>query len=168
MLVTKTEFAKSQGFTQPYVSYLINKGYIIPVKDKIDPEQALAALAAIRKPGRRLFRKGTPETESSSLQTSKTAELSTVLLKTRIKNEVERGKLLEVEAKVKTGQYLDAQTVEKEAFQTARTVRDSLQNIPDRVSSLLASLSNSNEIYDILTQEIRTALETLSEKLEVS
>lgn len=167
MLVTKTEFAKSQGFTQPYVSYLINKGYIIPVKDKIDPEQALAALAAIRKPGRRLFRKGTPE-ETYTTPPSKTAELSTVLLKTRIKNEVERGKLLEVEAKVKTGQYLDAQTVEKEAFQTARTVRDSLQNIPDRVSSLLASLSDSNEIYDILTQEIRTALETLSEKLEVS
>lgn len=167
MLVTKTEFAKSQGFTQPYVSYLINKGYIIPVKDKIDPEQALAALAAIRKPGRRLFRKGTPE-ETHTTPPSKTAELSTVLLKTRIKNEVERGKLLEVEAKVKTGQYLDAQMVEKEAFQTARTVRDSLQNIPDRVSSLLASLSNSNEIYDILTQEIRTALETLSETLEAS
>lgn len=164
MLVTKTAFAKSQGFSQPYVSDLIKKGHIIPVGDKIDTEQALAALAAIRMPGRQLFRKGTPEGEGPS----KTAELSTVLLKTRIKNEVERGKLLEVEAKVKTGQYVDAQSVEKTAFQTARTVRDSLQNIPDRVSSLLASLSDANQIYDILSQEIRSALEGLSDKLEAS
>lgn len=169
MLVTKTAFAKSQGFSQPYVSYLINKGHVIPVDGKIDTEQAEAALAAIRKPGRRLFRKGLPEGlpegGAQGQGPSQAAELSTFLLKTRIKNEVEKGKLLEVEAKVKTGQYVDIQAVEKEAFQAARSVRDALQNIPARVASLLASLSDSNEIYEILAKEIRTALEGLAETL---
>lgn len=165
MLVTKTAFAKSQGFSQPYVSYLINKGHVIPVDGKIDTEQAEAALAAIRKPGRRLFRKGGSEGEAQGQGPSQTAELSTFLLKTRIKNEVEKGKLLEVEAKVKTGQYVDIQAVEKDAFQAARSVRDALQNIPARVASLLASVSDSNQIYEILAKEIRTALEGLADTL---
>jgi single-stranded DNA-binding protein len=88
------------------------------------------------------------------------------LLKTRIKNEVEKGKMLEIEAKAKTGQYVDARDVERQAFYVARTVRDSLQNIPDRVSSLLASISDANQIYEILSKEIRIALEGLSEELQ--
>lgn len=162
MLMTPTEFAKSQGFTAPYVYELIHKGHIIPVDGKIDEDQAVTALAAIQTVGMPATRKGQPASSAAA----KATELSTVLLKTRIKNEVEKGKLLEVEAKLKTGQVLDAQIVEKEAFQAARNVRDSLQNIPDRVASLLASLSDANQIYDILAKEIRTALEGLSDKLE--
>ncbi|GHS91298.1 hypothetical protein AGMMS49949_01440 [Alphaproteobacteria bacterium] len=170
MLISKAEFARNQGFSLPYVSYLINKGHVIPVEGKVDTEQALAAMAAIRKPGRALFRKGTPSSEAPQDKGQRKAasptELSTALLKTRIKNEVERGKMLEIEAKVKTGQYVDAEIVEKQAFQVGRTVRDSLQNIPDRVASLLASLSDAHQIYDILTKEIRLALEGLAEALE--
>ena len=182
MLMTPTEFAKSQGFTTPYVYELIHKGHIIPVDGKIDEDQAVMALAAIQTVGMTPTRKGQPTHDyafkqakdrgSDTSQTSqvsqaaKATELSTVLLKTRIKNEVEKGKLLEVEAKLKTGQVLDAQLVEKEAFQAARTVRDSLQNIPDRVASLLASLSDANQIYDILAKEIRTVLEGLADHLE--
>ncbi|GHS92467.1 hypothetical protein AGMMS49949_04620 [Alphaproteobacteria bacterium] len=73
--------------------------------------------------------------------------------------------MLEIEAKVKTVPYVDAEIVEKQAFQVGRTVRDSLQNIPDRVSSLLASLSDAHQIYEILTKEIRLALESLSSDL---
>lgn len=164
MLMTPTEFAKSQGFTPPYVYELIHKGHIIPVDGKIDEDQAVTALAALQTVGMPATRKGSPLATSGAA--AKATELSTVLLKTRIKNEVEKGKLLEVEAKLKTGQVLDAQIVEKEAFQAARTVRDSLQNIPDRVASLLASLSDANQIYDILVQEIRTALEGLANELE--
>lgn len=187
MLMTPTEFAKSQGFTAPYVYELIHKGHIIPVDGKIDEDQAVAALAALQTVGMPATRKGQPTHDHAFKQAkdtgpgtspaaasptsqvspaAKATELSTVLLKTRIKNEVEKGKLLEVEAKLKTGQVLDAQIVEKEAFQAARTVREALQNIPDRVASLLASLSDANQIYDILAKEIRTALEGLADELE--
>ena len=164
MLISKAEFARSQGFSKPYVTQLIKAGHLIPVEGKIDTDQAEAVLAAIHQPGHAPSRSNFSQQLTESAKTaSTTAELSKTLLRTRIKNEVERGKLLEVEAKAKTGQYIEVEAVEKEAFQLARTVRDALQNIPDRVASLLASLSDSNAIYDILSQEIRTALESLEE-----
>jgi phage terminase Nu1 subunit (DNA packaging protein) len=159
MLMTKAEWAKKQGFSNPYVSKLIQQGHIILENGLVNSEQAEAELAAMRNPSKPLNRKGNPDNQPS------TAELSTVLLKTRIKNEVEKGKMLEIEAKAKTGQYVDAKDVEKQAFHVARTVRDSLQNIPDRVSSLLASISDANQVYEVLSKEIRLALESLTEEL---
>ena len=178
-LMTKTAFARSQGFSNAYLSALIRKGVVIPVGDKIDYDQARAALEANRAP-RLQKRKRMPqevdldEAEDDALTTlpapssrvSRATELSTILLETRIRNEVEKGKLLAVEARVKTGQYVDAEQVNKEAFQAARATRDALLNIPGRVSHLLASVSEADPIYEILTQEIRTALEGLAGRLE--
>ncbi|GHS94932.1 hypothetical protein AGMMS49949_09020 [Alphaproteobacteria bacterium] len=169
MLITQSEWARQEGFSRQYVGYLLKQGHISLVDGLVDTDQAEAALAALRNPSRALFRKGTPTSEAPQDKGQRKAasptELSTALLKTRIKNEVERGKMLEIEAKVKTGQYVDAEIVAKQAFQVGRMVRDSLQNIPDRVSSLLASLSDAHQIYDILTKEIRLALESLSSDL---
>lgn len=182
-LMSKEDFARSQGFSSAYLRHLVRIGRVIPVDGKIDTDQAGTVLEAHRTP-RMQKRKGIPqevdfddeEEELSAkerkqlgkLKSSVTSatELSTILLKTRIKNEVEKGKLLEVEAKVKTGQYVDAQAVDKEAFQVARTVRDALQNIFDRVAHLRTSLSDANPIYDILAKEIRTVLEALADRLE--
>jgi phage terminase Nu1 subunit (DNA packaging protein) len=164
MLMKQSEWARKQGFERQYVSSLVKQGHIVLENGMVNVEQAEAELAAMRNPSKPLKRKASkPSVASQSGQS--TAELSTFLLKTRIKNEVERGKMLEIEAKAKTGQYVDAKDVEKQAFQTARTVRDSLQNIPDRVSSLLASISDANQIYDVLSKEIRQVLEDLAEGL---
>jgi phage terminase Nu1 subunit (DNA packaging protein) len=162
MLVKQAEWARTQGFSQQHVSNLVKQGHVVLENGLVNTEQAEAALAAMRNPIKTLNRKHSNQ-GGDNLSPS---NLSTVLLKTRIKNEVERGKMLEIEAKVKTGQYVDAKDVEKQAFQVARTVRDSLQNIPDRVSSLLASISDANQIYEILSKEIRIALEGLAEDLQ--
>jgi hypothetical protein len=161
MLITQREWAQKQGFSPQYVTNLIKQGHVILENGLVNTEQAEAALAAMRNPSKPMYRKHSGNNEKTS-----TAELSTVLLKTRIKNEVEKGKMLEIEAKAKIGQYVDVRDVEKQAFHVARTVRDSLQNIPDRVSSLLASISDANQIYEILSKEIRIALEGLSEELQ--
>jgi phage terminase Nu1 subunit (DNA packaging protein) len=161
MLVSQKEWSRKQGFSPQYVTKLVQQGHIILENGQVNTEQADAALAAMRNPNKPIYRKHSKNDEKPS-----PAELSTVLLKTRIKNEVEKGNLLEIEARAKTGQYVDARDVEKQAFHVARTVRDSLQNIPDRVSSLLASISDANQIYEILSKEIRIALEGLTEDLQ--
>jgi phage terminase Nu1 subunit (DNA packaging protein) len=150
-----------QGFSKQHANQLVQQGHIILENGLVDTDQAEAALAAMRDPNKQIYRKHSKNGDKPS-----TAELSTVLLKTRIKNEVEKGKMLEIEAKAKTGQYVDARDVERQAFHVARTVRDSLQNIPDRVSSLLASISDANQIYDVLSKEIRLALESLADDLQ--
>jgi len=47
-------------------------------------------------------------------------------------------------------------------FGKARVVRDGILNIPDRISSLLATINDSSKIHEILTQELRMVLEELS------
>ena len=88
-------------------------------------------------------------------------DLPTLLLKTRIKSEVERAKLLEIRARVEAGKYVDADDVKVAAFNKAREVRDSLLNIPERLAAVLAAESDERRVHQIMVDEIRSALEAL-------
>ena len=150
-LISQAEWARKHGFSRQYANQLVKEGTLKAVEGKIDEEQADMALAAIR---------DLSKTEKRSSQES--TELSTLLLKTRIKNEMERGKLLEARAKVEIGELIAVDEVKQAAFNKARIVRDNLLNIPDRVANLLASVDNASKIHELLSQEIRNSLEGLS------
>ncbi|WP_333023612.1 hypothetical protein [Wolbachia endosymbiont of Pentidionis agamae] len=157
-LMTQTEWAREQGFSKQYVCYLV-KQWIVELKDGlVDTEQANNALETIRDPSQPLRRKNDEDSRSRN-----TNDLSTMLLKTRIKNEMERGKLLEAKAKAEIGKLVSVAEVKRDAFNTARVVRNNLLNIPDRISALLASLNDAERIHETLTEEIRTALSELSQ-----
>ena len=130
----------------------MQKGIVVLKNGLVDVEQADMGLASIRDHSQPLRRK------SGNIG----SELSTILLKTRIKNEMERGKILETKAKVEAGQLILVEEVKNEAFNKGRIVRDGLMNIPDRVASLLASINEASKIHEVLSQEIRIALEELS------
>ena len=151
-LITQAEWAREQGFSKQYVCHLVKQG-IVELKDGlVDREQANQALEAIRNPNQPLRRKSGGGGSN---------ELSTMLLKSRIKSEVQRSRLLEARAEAEIGQLIPIETVKTEAFNTARVVRNNLLNIPDRVSALLASMSNAEIIHETLAEEIRNALEEL-------
>ncbi len=150
-LISQAEWARKHGFSRQYANQLVKEGTLKAVEGKIDEEQADMALAAIR---------DLSKTEKRSSQES--TELSTLLLKTRIKNEMERGKLLEARAKVEIGELIAVDEVKQAAFNKARIVRDNLLNIPDRVANLLASVDDASKIHELLSQEIRNSLEGLS------
>lgn len=157
-LMTQTEWAKEQGFSKQYVCYLVKNG-IVELKDgMVDSEQADAALITIHDPSQPQRRKSINGNERGN------SDLATMFLKTRIKNEIERGKLLEAKAKAEIGELVSIDEVKTAAFNTARVVRNNLLNIPDRVSALLASLNSSEKIHQTLTEEIKTALEALSQE----
>lgn len=133
------------------ICLFFSKKGIVELEDGlIDREQANEAVAAIRDPSQPLRRKERGET------------LSTILLKTRIKNETERGKLLEAKVKAEIGKFVSIEEVKTEAFNVARVVRNNLLNIPNRVSALLASLSDTEKIHMVLTEEITNSLQELS------
>ncbi|KAG8174666.1 hypothetical protein JTE90_027137 [Oedothorax gibbosus] len=155
--ITQTEWARELGVSKQYVCYLVKKGIVELEDGLINREQANEAVAAIRDPSQPLRRKGGEIEEKRG----NTSELSTMLLKTRIKNEMERGKLLEAKAKAEIGELISVEEVKTEAFNVARVVRNNLLNIPDRVSALLASINDTEKIHETLTEEIRTALEEL-------
>ena len=58
---------------------------------------------------------------------------------------------------------VEVSRVEREAFSAARAVRDALSNIPDRVSNQMAAESDPVVIHQTLTEEIRKALESLTD-----
>jgi hypothetical protein len=74
-------------------------------------------------------------------------------------------KMNEIALLKEQGAYLLVRDVKDAAFARARQIRDALLNIPDRISSILAAESDHDRTREILTSEIRQALESL-EKVE--
>lgn len=70
--------------------------------------------------------------------------------------------LAELEYRKQIGELVRADEVRGAAFATARRVRDALLNLPSRISSILAAESDSRKIHELLSKEIRQALEALA------
>jgi len=104
--VNSAEFADSQGFSRPYVTKLVQQGVIVrDAKGQIDKDSALAALASRREPAKALRRgKAIKNGDIPAFGGAGGQEtLSTMLLKSRIKTEVERGKLAELDRRRREG-----------------------------------------------------------------
>jgi len=171
MLVSQAEYARRRGVSRQYIGQMVAKGVIALQDRRVDVAQADAALASMREPARPQ-RRVNPKSEPASPTVNAKIEppalpqgggdLPTLLLKTRIKSEVEKAKLLEIKARVEAGKYVDADDVRSAAFNKARVVRDGLLNIPERLAAVLAAETDAGRIHALLNQEIRAALEELS------
>jgi phage terminase Nu1 subunit (DNA packaging protein) len=91
-----------------------------------------------------------------------------MLLKSRIKTEVERGKLAELDRRRREGELVERSEVEDAAFTSARRVREALMNIPARVASLYAAETDPQKIHQNLEDEIRTVLIELIDERETT
>lgn len=132
---------------------LVNNGTIKLHNGKVNEEEADLAIAAIRQPMK----------SSKNDNLADLNNLSTVLLKTRIKSELEKVKYLEIKNKEAEKTLVSADGVRIAAFNKGRMVRDALLNIPDRVASMLAKETDTNRIHEILTKEIRQIIEEILE-----
>jgi phage terminase Nu1 subunit (DNA packaging protein) len=79
----------------------------------------------------------------------------------RAKHERFKARLAELELEQREGKLVEADVVQREAFKASRQVRDALLNLPDRVAGLLAAETNQFKVHQLLTKEIRRALEDL-------
>jgi phage terminase Nu1 subunit (DNA packaging protein) len=79
----------------------------------------------------------------------------------RAKHERFKARLAELELEQREGKLVEADVVQRESFKAARQVRDALLNLPDRVAGLLAAETNQFKVHQLLTKEIRRALEDL-------
>lgn len=64
-------------------------------------------------------------------------------------------------AKIK-GTLVSREAAEREAFMMGRRVRDSLENLPARLSGLFAAESDQGRIFVLFSQEIQQCLESLT------
>jgi hypothetical protein len=154
-LIKQSEWARRQGFSKQYVGKLISQGKIKLVDAMIDEKSANAVLQNQRDPNLPIRRNGSSLYEGQS-------DMHDLLVKTKLKNEIERGKLLEAKVKSETGELISAEKVRQAMFVKGRIIRDGIMNIPDRISSLLANENDAAKIHEILSKEIREALTELS------
>lgn len=79
----------------------------------------------------------------------------------KAKREAFMAELARLEYELKAGQLVPIEDVKKEAFRTARIVRDTILNIPDRLAAELAAEPNQFNVHKRLSEELRKALEEL-------
>lgn len=172
---TQTEYAEHRGITQSRVSRLVSKGKIpkscikkISGRKLIDRDKADAALSEnldqiYNRPNKKPVKLSKTKTPSEQKKELTDAGRGLVSL-----NEAQTIKanydawLKELEYQIKKGEYVDAEKVKQDAFNIARRVRDSLLNIPDRISADLASDTDTHSVSEKLTREIIQALEELA------
>jgi hypothetical protein len=154
-LISQIEWARRQGFSKQYVGKLIAQGKIKLINGMIDEKSANAVLKNQRDPSLPIRRNGSSSYENRN-------DMHDLLVKTKLKNEIERGKILEARAKAEIGELISAEKVRNAMFAKGRIIRDGMMNIPDRVSSLLVTVNDAAKIHEILSKEIREVLEELS------
>lgn len=72
------------------------------------------------------------------------------------------GRKAELDFKKMSGEVIENREVERQAFETARAVRDAILAIPIRISSILAAQNDPHAIKNILTNELTSALGNLN------
>lgn len=178
--ISQRRYAARIGVSHVYINRLVRAGKLpVDADGQIDPEEADRMLAALREPARPSRRAvhrddgGLPAgkratkphaTAQGEIVTGspERGDLPTLLLKTRIKSEAERGKLLELKAKVEAGRYVDADDVRVAAFNKGRLVRENLLNISGRLAPLVAAEGDERRCFELMDGEIRRALVELT------
>jgi hypothetical protein len=167
-------YARRRGVTPAAVRKAIKNGRISIVNGKIDADLADAQWRANTdetKPGNSVS--GTPGLRrppeappvptlgSGGQALPRTAGYAAA----RAVRETYEARLRELDYKVRTGELVSVDEVRVAAFNTNRRARDLLLAIPDRVSAVLAGLTDAAEIHKVLSDEFRRVCDELSQPL---
>ena len=148
--ITKSEFARRHGFSKQYVTELIRIGVIQEINGKLDEDDADYSLSLKQAMGR-----------EKRAKNARKSDLQELYIKAKLKNEIEKGKILKLEAAEKSQSLIPADQVRETLFRKGRVIRDALLSLPDRVASML-EMQNAHTIHTTLMKEIRAILEDLS------
>jgi len=162
--VSQTELAEILGVSQPMVSKYLAQGKIPEsciVQEgrykKLKCDEAIEALRANLDPGRTKLNKG------ADIETVDEAgidqDISFAEAQRLEKSYAAALKKLEYEEKI--GKLISADEVREAVFTKARTVRDAILNIPDRISATIAVESDQIAVSKLLMDELVQALEDL-------
>lgn len=174
MLITFAEMAKLMECKPPSVTKAVQSGRIAAAVVEQDGKRWLDRDLAIE-----LWHKNTRQSRLGVQKTVGHAPRSREQLRQQVdmmpddaipelnvsreRREHYQAELAKLEVDLKRGELVSAESVKKEAFNLAKTVREALINIPDRVANQFAAESDSQAIHMALAHEIQSALERLSD-----
>jgi pyruvate/2-oxoglutarate dehydrogenase complex dihydrolipoamide acyltransferase (E2) component len=163
-------YAKHRGVSLAAVEKAIHSGRITPtVGGLIDSDRAAAEWDAKTRPGQRRARaapaqpRETAEAPAAVPRESPEAASSGLdYFRARAIRESYLARLAKIEFEERTAKLVSRDEVQVAAFTNGRTVRDNLLNIPDRLAATLAAETDVDRVHDLLSVEIRRALEELA------
>jgi len=85
------------------------------------------------------------------------------LNESKAKKEKYLAELARIDFEKAEGKLMEVEKIKASAFKVARTVRDGLLNLPDRIAHELAHETEAAQIHKRLMDEIRTVLEALAQ-----
>lgn len=167
--VTLKDYALHRQITERSIHRYIDDGLIPPravMREGrqifIDQSKADKAISRHATTHRDLMKKDLPATVERIKAAKKAGTSSLSYHEARTLAQRYKAALLKIELDEKTARLVEAEVVKSTAFSKARTLRDALLNIPDRISPVLAAETDQLKTSDILIQEIRQVLEELS------
>lgn len=102
-----------------------------------------------------------------STNTTGAVPLGTTITLTEAQRQVaiERARQLKIANDIRQGQLIDANQAAKDAFESARVLREAVLNLPARLAPELAAETDATRIFTRLDAELRQALEWVSKEL---
>lgn len=161
-LLSLRGYAKHRGVSLAAVQKAIKAGRVTTTADgQIDSVQADATWETRTRPGQKraaAVRTVIPAPEPPRPDAAGGLDY----FKARAIRESYLARLAKIEFEERTAKLVSRDEVQVAAFTKARTVRDSLLNLPDRLAALLAAEAEAAKVHEILTIEIRRALDELA------
>ena len=176
MLITFSELAVLKGCSPAAVSYAVKHGRISDAVVEKDGKRWLDRDLALE-----LWNKNTRATHNSKVSRPDPVENKPKpedlreridalpedqipgLNDSKARREHYLAEKAKLEVQTMQGDLVPAADVKAAAFKKARTVRDSMMAIPDRVIPTLISMTDTRAAHQLLTEEIRTALRSLAD-----
>jgi hypothetical protein len=156
-----SEYAKYRGVALNAVQYAIKAGRIhVDSQNQIDSDIAdseweLNTDSNQARPGRK------PKKEPVPRPTELQRGMS--FADARALNEVLDAQRREVELKARLGELVGKAEVQAETYKQFRILRDAAMNLPDRLASRIAVLTDRDQVYQVLEQAIREVFLGFSE-----
>lgn len=158
-------YAKHRGVSLAAVQKAIRSGRITTNADgKLDSERADAEWHSKTRPGQHQARPVPPAPAAVREPERAEAPVTGVFdySRARAVRENYLARLAKIEFEEKTAKLISRDEVQVAAFTKARTTRDNLLNIPDRLAATVAAEGDADKVHQILTAEIRKALDELA------
>lgn len=103
------------------------------------------------------------ESKTESEKVDKRQEIEGMeYIEARAMREEYLAKIAKLEYETKIGKLISADDVKVIAFNSARRARDMIMSIPDKISPILAGLSNPIEVHQVLGDELRQVCAEIS------